>query len=276
MAKDVKKQEPEENLPAQTQGTQVALVDEDMEQYAGAGASTRPEDTLLPFLYVAQSNSPQTKRQSDKYIEGLEAGDIFNTANRKFWKGDEGVLVVPCWFEAREVEWVTRKEGGGYVGSYPAGHEIVRQVRHDPADKRLRLLPNGHQLVETRYHFCISAETMMPVVVGFASTGLQTSRLWQAMIQEHKARGKDGQLFTLPSFSHKYRLRTVWRKNDQGDWFQMTVEDEGPMLESDRDIYQAAKSLFIYAREHGGLNFGRPPEEDGAPGAADDTTEPPI
>src|SRR4051812_10928480 len=95
-----------------------AFMQEDLEKMQGAGVSDRSQDFALPFLAIAQSNSPQLKKQQpDKYIEGLEAGDIFNTATRQFWRSNEGIAVVPVWFEKSWVEWVLRDDGGGYVNT---------------------------------------------------------------------------------------------------------------------------------------------------------------
>lgn len=243
-----------------------SYLQQDAEDYGGAGLSKRSQDFLLPFLYVAQSNSPQLNRkQEDKYIPGLEVGDIFNTATGKFWKGSEGILVLPAYYQPAEVEWVTRKAGGGYIDTYQTDDPIVKKVRIDPSDPRTRLTPPGpdgktRQLVETRYHFVVDAESLQVVVIGFTSSGLQVSRQWMTLMDQFKTRVKD-RLVTLPSWSRQYLIKTVYRTNDQGDWFQMIVEDKGYSPENQLDQREMARAFFKQAEEKG-VVLGRPPEVD--------------
>lgn len=254
-----------EQLPVTVVSNLPAHLMADAQEFAGAGMSDRQQDFLLPFLYVAQSNSPQLKKQqADKYIEGLQAGDIFNTATGEFWRGDTGLEVHHAFFQAAEVEWVTRKAGGGYVATHQPSDPIVKTVRIDPSDPRVRLVAPGadgkaHQLVETRYHFVI-LPSGSPAVLGMASTGLQTSRQWMTLMREFKAPGADGRMITLPTWSRKYRIKTVYRTNDQGDWFQVVVQDagwSGPDCDMQR---QMARQFYKEAMERG-VVLGRPPED---------------
>lgn len=276
-----------ENLPVPIMGAGLpAHLADDADEFAGAGMSDRQQDFLLPFIYVAQANSPQLKKQqADKYIPGLEAGDLFNTATGKFWKGDKGLLVLPCYFQAAEVEWVTRKAGGGYVATHQPEDPIVKRIRIDPADPRNRLLPVGpdgkqHQLVETRYHFVILVDELSPAVIGLSSSGLQVSRQWQTLMREFKVRNGQDQLVVAPSWSRAYRIRTVYRTNDQGDWYQVTVADEGWSTPEQRDARDMARAFFREARERG-VVLGRPPESDDSASKPAQTSdydgeEPPI
>lgn len=256
------------------QASMPAEMMEDAALYAGAGVSERQEDFLLPFLMIAQSNSPQLKRQqADKYIPGLEAGDIYNTATRQFWKSDEGVLLLQAHFEKALVEWILRDDGGGYVATHSIDSEIKNKARMGGDKNRFLLLPNGHQLVDTSYHFVTLAETAEAAVVGMTSTALQTSRSWQTLMKQVKV-PHNGQLIVAPSFSRVYRLTTVFKKNDQGDWFQWAVQDEGWALPDYKMAYQEAKKTFLHVREHG-VQMGRPPEDGGATATGVPGREPP-
>jgi len=233
-----------------------AHLQHEMGELAGAGVSTDSKDFLLPFLAIAQSNSPQLKKQqADKYIPGLEAGDIFNTATGQFWKGEVGLEVIPCFYQKAEVEWKLRSEGGGYIDTHSPDSSVVSQARVDAKDKRLRLLPSGHQLVETKYHFVILPDGS-PAVVGLTSSGLQVSRAWQTMMKNVKI-GPEGTKVVAPSFAKSYLLRTVYRTNDQGDWFMYTIT-EGDWVQ-DADLFAAAKNFYLDAQKTG-VVLGRPPE----------------
>lgn len=234
----------------------------------GAGISTDAKDFLLPFLAIAQSNSPQLKRQqADKYIEGMKAGDIFNTATNEFWDGDEGILVVPAFYQKAEVEWILRSDGGGYVDTHPADTKLLNDVQNVemPDGRKIRKLPNGHQLVETRYHFVITDNG--PAVVALTSTGLQVSRQWMTLMKNAKM-GPEGAKKIAPSFSRVYRLKTIYRQNDAGDWFQFSVEEVGWV--QDQDLFNEAKNFWEEATK-AGVVLGRPPEAAGGTSSSDDS-----
>lgn len=253
-------------------GGMPAYMQEDLESLAGAGVSTRAEDFALPFLAIAQSNSPQVKRQQpDKYIEGLEPGDIFNTTSRKFWRAAEGVSVVPVWFQKAWVEWILRDEGGGYVATYPIDDPIREQAKFGGKDKRYLLLPSGHQLVDTSYHFVVDPETGGVLIVSMTSTGLSCSRQWQTMMKDTRL-PYQGTMVTAPGFACKYRLRSVYKKNDQGDWFTWAVSPDGW---TPGNIYPVARSFFLEAQENG-VVLGRPPvtDEETTTGASVETDTP--
>lgn len=233
----------------------------------GAGLSTDAKDFLLPFLAIAQSNSPQLKRQqADKYIEGMKAGDIFNTATNEFWDGDEGIYVIPAFYQKAEVEWILRSDGGGYVDTHPADTKLLNEVQNVemPDGRKIRKLPNGHQLVETRYHFVITENG--PAVVALTSTGLQVSRQWMTLMKNVKI-GPEGAKKIAPSFSRVYRLKTIYRQNDAGDWFQFSVEEIGWV--QDQDLFNEAKNFWEEAMK-AGVVLGRPPEAAGGTSPTDD------
>ena len=55
-----------------------------------------------------------------------------------------------------------------------------------------------------------------------------------------KMQGKNG-LFTPPTYSHIYNLKTVQMSNDKGTWFGWDVSKVGPI--TDQDVYKIAKNF---------------------------------
>ena len=62
------------------------------------------------------------------------------------------------------------------------------------------------------------------------------------MMMGIKMQGKNG-LFTPPTYSHIYNLKTVQMSNDKGTWFGWDVSKVGPVEQS--DLYDMAKSFAI-------------------------------
>ena len=54
------------------------------------------------------------------------------------------------------------------------------------------------------------------------ATQLKVSRKWNSMMMGIKIQGKNG-LFTPPTYSHIYNLKTVQMSNDKGTWFGWDV-----------------------------------------------------
>jgi hypothetical protein len=72
------------------------------------------------------------------------------------------------------------------------------------------------------------------------ATQLKVSRKWNSMMMGIKLQGKDG-LFTPPTYSHIYKLKTVQMSNDKGTWFGWDVSKIGPI--SNKSVYDIAKSF---------------------------------
>jgi hypothetical protein len=264
---------------------------DDFEEFAGAGTSDRKEDNIVPFLAVLQKNSPQVNPRDPSHVRGAEAGMLFNTATLKLYPAEqegEGPLALQAYMETCEVEWVPRGQGGGFVGRHELEDSIVATVREvpnpqDPTGKRkIRMLPNGHQLVTTAYHYLVLVDTLESVVVALTSTGMQTHRKWNTMLRNKRVRNRAGQLIIAPSFATLVRLRTFWQKNDAGDWHSLAVDDLGWVTDQQKDAYEEAKRFHQLARD-GVMRAAAPaaePEESGptinGSSVADDADDSPL
>jgi hypothetical protein len=71
-------------------------------------------------------------------------------------------------------------------------------------------------------------------------TQLKVSMTWNSMMMSIKMQGKNG-LFTPPTFSHVYNLKSVQMTNDKGTWFGWDVTKVGPV--SDASVYNIAKDF---------------------------------
>jgi hypothetical protein len=72
------------------------------------------------------------------------------------------------------------------------------------------------------------------------ATQLKISRKWNSLMMGLKLQGKNG-LFTPPTYSHIYNLKTVQMSNDKGTWFGWDVSKVGPI--TDQDVYKIAKNF---------------------------------
>jgi hypothetical protein len=198
------------------------------------------KDLALPFLKVLAQLSPEVNKRDGKYVEGAEAGMIYNSVTGELYNGVEGINVVPCFYKLEYVEWKDRGEGlGAPVAIYPSSSDIMSKTKPD-ANYKDRL-PNGNYIEKTASHFVIIlGGSPSTALISMTRTQLKISRKWNSMMSGIKLKGKDG-LFTPASFSHIYKLKTTQMSNDKGTWFGWEVSKLGPV--TDTAMYQQAKTF---------------------------------
>ena len=217
-----------------------ALATNLFEADANQGAQNiSQEDLALPFLKILGQLSPEVNKRDGKYVEGAEPGKIINTVTNQLF--DE-VNVVPCHYKRQYIEWQDRGQStGAPVAIHEADSDIISQTTRDKSYKDR--LPNGNYLDNTANHFVLQlSDTPQTALISMKSTQLKVSRKWNSMMMGLKMQGKNG-LFTPPTYSHIYKLKTVQMSNDKGTWFGWDVEKVGPV--TDKGIYDMAKSFAI-------------------------------
>ena len=217
-----------------------ALATNLFEADANQGAQNiSQEDLALPFLKILGQLSPEVNKRDGKYVEGAEPGKIINTVTNQLF--DE-VNVVPCHYKRQYIEWQDRGQStGAPVAIHEADSDIISQTTRDKSYKDR--LPNGNYLDNTANHFVLQlGDTPQSALISMKSTQLKVSRKWNSMMMGLKMQGKNG-LFTPPTYSHIYKLKTVQMSNDKGTWFGWDVEKVGPV--TDKAIYDMAKNFAI-------------------------------
>ncbi len=232
------------NQVAQRKATNVVAseLDKMLEADAGVGLENiTTEDMQIPFIRIIQALSPQLQKDDPLYIKGAEQGDIFNTVSQEVYKQDEGVIVVPAFFEKKFLEFQLRSSGGGFVRELAADDKDITMTSREGT---IEMLPNGNELVRTHQHLVIAKSadgTIAPSVLDMKKTQLKVSRRWNTL--KNSARLPSGAL--MPIYGTAWQLTTVLEANDQGKWFNykldrindVTPEIEKMMLEA-RNMYQ--------------------------------------
>ena len=86
----------------------------ELEKLSGLGfEETSTDDMAIPFLRILANTSPQTNKRDGAYVEGAEAGMIYNSATDALYDGEKGITVVPVAYNKTYVEWKERGEGTG-------------------------------------------------------------------------------------------------------------------------------------------------------------------
>jgi len=224
-----------------TKRTDAPLPANTFEDDMGKGlGNISQQDLALPFLKILAQLSPEVNKRDGKYVEGAEAGMIYNSVTGELYNGVEGINVIPCYYKLEYLEWKDRGEGlGAPMAIYPSSSDILSKTKPD-ANYKDRL-PNGNYIERTASHFVIIlGDSPSTALISMKSTQLKISRKWNSMMSGLKLKGKNG-LFTPASFSHIYKLKTTQLSNDKGTWFGWEVSKVGPV--SDSSLYQQAKTF---------------------------------
>jgi hypothetical protein len=242
------------------------VVAEEFEAFAALGMDqVRSEDMSIPFLRILAQLSPQVNKRDGAYVDGAEAGMLYNTVANEAYDGEKGVLVIPCYYNRRYVEWKPREKGGGYVNSYDVDDKIVNTTYRD--DRGNDVLPNGNLLTNTAQFFVLLlSEDGMPqrCLITMTSTQLKKARKWVTQMQSRTAMGKNG-MFVLPMMSQVYRLRTVEERNDKGSWFgweisherSLDLADEKPVFDLGVSFSKSVRAGEVKVKEDQGTeSFG--------------------
>ena len=217
-----------------------ALAANIFEADANQGAQNiSQEDLALPFLKILGQLSPEVNKRDGKYVEGAEPGKIINTVTNELY---DSIDVIPCHYKRQYIEWADRGTStGAPVAIHDADSDIVSQTTRgkDYKDR----LPNGNYLDNTANHFVLlCGKNPGTALISMKSTQLKVSRKWNSMMMGLKMQGKNG-LFTPPTYSHIYNLKTVQMSNDKGTWFGWDVSKVGPVEQ--KDLYDMAKTFAV-------------------------------
>tara|TARA_R110000868_G_scaffold279675_1_gene539728 strand:- start:6400 stop:7206 length:807 start_codon:yes stop_codon:yes gene_type:complete len=246
------------------QSTALTVADE-FEQFAGLGMDqVRTEDMTIPFLRILAQLSPQVNKRDGAYVDGAEAGMLYNTVSNEVFNGEEGVLVIPCYYNRRYVEWKPREKGGGYVGSYDSDDKIVHTTFRD--DRGNDILPNGNLLSNTAQFFALLLDKdglPQRCLITMTSSQLKRARKWVTQMQSRTAVGRNG-MFVLPMMSQVYRLRTTEERNDKGSWFgweisharSLELPDEKSIFDLGVSFSAAVRAGDVKVKEESDANTG--------------------
>lgn len=253
-----KKEEAASTEVAKKEASELALHQQYLDDAGGGFEEADSSAYAIPFLQVLQSGSPQCKKSDGAYIKGAEEGKFYNTVTQDVSDGEEGIIVIPCHYTQRFVEWQPRESGGGFVREWLPG-EAPSTTKDD---KGRDALPNGNVLVDTRNHYVqiLSPDgTLTPAIIAFTSTQVKKSKQWMSKMQGIKVKGPAG-FVPAPMFSRSYKLTTVPESNDKGSWFGFKIESNG--IVEDAAVYAECRA-FREAVRTGAAKAQQPQNSEG-------------
>ena len=184
------------------------------------------EQLSFPRISIAQDSSPSTKKKSSEYIDGIEAGDLFNTLTREIYT--RPLTVVPILFFHSYIKFRPQDQGGGVLRMADSSANI------NPEE--LVFGPNGEKpLWTTLWNFLVFLpETQEVAVVSMKSTSTKIAKAWlslQALFGKRAA------------FSRYYQLETTYEDKGPHSYFNFKkVKSTGLVSEAD---YKTSEGLYL-------------------------------
>lgn len=209
-----------------------------MQEDAGDGfQQTRATDYAIPFLGIIQSLSPQRLKNDEKYIQGAEEGNLFNSVSNELFESAE---IVPVAFKLVYLEWKDKQ--GGFVGVHERDSPVVLGIT--PDEKGKRWTKSGTYLEETAQYYVLilnqDTGAYDQAIISMKGTQLKKSRRWNSLMQKLKIAGPNGPI-TPPMYGHSYIASATSESNDQGSWYGWVIEPGEPVTDS--ELYVTARSF---------------------------------
>jgi hypothetical protein len=200
------------------------------------------EDLAIPFLKILEKLSPEVdKNKADKYIDGAEPGDVWDSVNEKLYKQEEGFFVVPLSYKKEDIEWRLRSAGGGLVKVWPQSENIMSKTKKS-ADGKHDMLGPDTEVLSTAQHLVIVVDKQggaYPAIIAMTKARLKASRKWNSKMTALKFEDAQGS-YTPPSYGTVWRVNTTPESNDQGSWYNWSFNFEQAV--ENADLYESAKS----------------------------------
>jgi hypothetical protein len=242
----------EKNEISNKKNTDLAVANSFIEDANSGLENITSEDLTIPRLKILQALSPEVQKRDGKYVDGASAGDIINTVTGALYGEDKQLTVLPVSYKRLFLEWQPRESGGGLVAQHEDQAVLSKTTKNQIGQD---MLENGNYIQTSANHFVLIINddgSFDQAMIPMAGTQLKKSRTWNSVMASIKMRSDD-KVFTPPSFSHKYSLKTVQESNDRGTWFGWSVTNLGPLSKDEMFFYEAAKD---FASTVGDINLG--------------------
>jgi len=159
---------------------------------------------------------------------------------------DEACIFIPVHFYVEYCAWNPRKyqetEGSLKTRSFDPNSEVAK-IACDP-ERRNQLHPDGSSIIKYQEHLNFmmliqhANAPKIPCVMSFSSTGHMDGRSFCNLISAREA----------AVFAGKYTLKPYHRKNSEGDWYGISVENAGWCTEEEYDLAEKVNGELAAAQ----------------------------
>jgi len=198
------------------------------------------ECVQTPYLKLAQDSTDERKKQSPKYIQGLEAGQFFCPSSRSVY-GESFLAVVLRFYRAISVY-----QGEGPDSKFKGVMDVETFKRTvEPFGDRVKsyIMHDGLRYVDTRNFIVVPYDHMEdgPMLFSLSSTGISPSRKWVSQAMSVKAK-KEGKIVQAPIWASVWKLNVAFYDGPNGSYYQLSNCERMGWV--DKEYAPAFKSMF--------------------------------
>lgn len=208
------------------------------------------EDVTQPRLMLAQSMTPQRKKDDPKYIKGLEEGDFFNSVTGEVYGSK--VKITPVLFFKQNLLLGDIDEGGGLLcratdGKHGIGTPGGLCVQC-PKMQWLNNEPPECTLLHNYAALVIPEDGKMSmdclVIVSMKSTNLKLAKDWNSLMRLRQDENRQ----QLPMYRGVYELESQSRTSGKYSWY-VAVPTNAGMHKVGTEAYTACQSGYLAVKE---------------------------
>jgi hypothetical protein len=211
-----------------------------LDSVAGQGYEDFNANTYsIPFLKIAQPLSPEVNKKHDNYIEGLEAGQFFNSLTKKNYGAT--IKLIPLRQKELWLEYAPNR--GPFKGQHePGSIQTVGDLYKDG----LKTL-DGNDISDVLTFYCLLADEpdSGPIVFSLYGSGFGHGKTWNSLIMTSKTdSGKQA-----PYFGSVWELTTSYNQNDHGAWYQIGAAKTTNVKRDRKITEEELKTYILPARD---------------------------
>jgi hypothetical protein len=188
-----------------------------LEDVGSGSEGMTKDDILMPRLGILQQMSDQINKRHGDYVDGAEAGHIFDNVAKTAHDGEKGITIVPVTYRRAHIEW--KPDRGGLVADHGSDSSCLESCTR--GEKGEYFTSEGNQIVITGEFLVYVLDDnggYNPALISMSGSQFKKAKLWNAMISRLMIDIK-GEKKNPAMFWTAYQLTTVPESNDLGSWF---------------------------------------------------------
>ena len=129
----------------------MSVMDMLLEDAGSASEGMSKDDMMIPRLSILQQMSPQINKRDGAYVDGAEAGHIYDNVSNEVYDGENGITVVPISYRRAHIEW--KADRGGLVADHGSDSACLDNCTRGSRGEYLT--DEGNEIVPHRRIFCV-------------------------------------------------------------------------------------------------------------------------
>lgn len=193
------------------------------------------EDLVLPRVDLAQAMSPQLDEASDRYIEGLKVGDMFNNITGEIY--GKTLDFIPLYFRKEYLLFKDRAAGGDFGGVYNSQAEAEHNMPDQDGD---------WEVIQADVNYVLILKengTTEQAAISMTKTKIKKARRLNTLIAMSKG----------PRYAAIYRLASVKESNTKGSFYNFDPARVGYI--ADEALFQTAEEAYKVLSENASTDY---------------------